>query len=280
MTWSSRRLAGFGSAWPAIAVLVLLAIAALVPPVRPFLLMALLVAYGLARWRTDRTGRIATVLAAALPASAILAWGAFPQPIAATGDCTDLLAPPAVWRLIEAGIGVVLVAVLVVDRRSGWAELGLRIGSRRNLAFALVAFALAVPLTIYVGGLLGQPGIGGSFFGAYQLDLGQPLALAPAAVFAISNALAEELAYRGALRVWLAPSLGFVGANLGQAIVFGLAHSGQDFVGPFVPTAVAMVAAGFVAGVIARRTSSIAIVLAVHVAADIPLFLYWACRVG
>jgi hypothetical protein len=35
-----------------------------------------------------------------------------------------------------------------------------------------------------------------------------------------------------------------------------------------------------VAGVIARRSNSLAIVLAVHAAADIPIFLYWACRVA
>ena len=99
-------------------------------------------------------------------------------------------------------------------------------------------------------------------------------------MFAISNALAEELAYRGAMRTWLAPSLGFIGANLGQAIVFGLAHSGQDFVGPVAPTAVAMLAAGFVAGVIARRSNSLLFVFAAHAAFDVPLFFYWACRIG
>jgi len=82
------------------------------------------------------------------------------------------------------------------------------------------------------------------------------------------------------MRVWLGPTLGIVGANLAQALVFGLAHSGQDFVGPVLPTAIAMVAAGFVAGAITRRSSSLAIVLAVHAAADIPIFLYWACRVA
>jgi membrane protease YdiL (CAAX protease family) len=49
-------------------------------------------------------------------------------------------------------------------------------------------------------------------------------------VFAASNSLAEELAYRGAMRTWLAPGLGIVGANLAQAIVFGLSHTGDDFV--------------------------------------------------
>src|SRR5436190_1751469 len=83
-----------------------------------------------------------------------------------------------------------------------------------------------------------------------------PLPL-PALLFAASNAVAEELAYRGALMRWLAPSLGIVGANLVQAIVFGLAHTGAAFVGPVLPTASAMVLAGFIAGVVVRRTGSL-----------------------
>jgi membrane protease YdiL (CAAX protease family) len=258
-----------------------LAAAALVPPGRPIVLMVLLLAYGLAR-RRDRTSPAATAIAAVLPAAAILAWGAFPQPAAAPGgaDCTEPLSPPAVWRFLEAIVGLVTVAALVIDRRASWATLGLRLGSRRNAGLALVALVAIAPLALLGGGVLGEPGVAGSFFGTYQLDLSQPAALLPAAVFAVSNALAEELAYRGAMRTWLMPSLGVVGANLAQAIVFGLAHSGQDFVGPIVPTAVAMMAAGFIAGVIVRRTKSLAFVLGVHVAADIPLFFYWACRVA
>ena len=42
----------------------------------------------------------------------------------------------------------------------------------------------------------------------------------------------------------------------------------------------AMVAVAFVAGVIARRAGSLTIPLAIHAAADIPIYLYWACRVG
>jgi membrane protease YdiL (CAAX protease family) len=267
--------------WLSVGLIALVGAGALVRPARPFVLMGLIVAYGVARWR-DRTGPAATAIAAMLPAAAILAWGAFPQPLAdASGaDCTDPVSPPAVWRLLEAIVGLVTVTVIVVDRRASWAELGLRLGSQRNLLLALLALVVLTPVALLGGGLVGEQGVAGSFFGTFRLDLSQPAALLPAGLFAISNALAEELAYRGAMRTWLGPSLGIVGANLGQAIVFGLAHSGQDFVGPVLPTAIAMVAAGFVAGVIARRSSSLAFVLAVHAAADIPLFFYWACRVA
>ena len=78
--------------------------------------------------------------------------------------------------------------------------------------------------------------------------MSQPLAFLPALLFAASNSLAEELAYRGAMRTWLAPSLGVTGANLAQAVVFGLAHTGEDFVGieAVIPTMLAMIVVGFV----------------------------------
>ena len=97
-----------------------------------------------------------------------------------------------------------------------------------------------------------------------------------------SNSLAEELAFRGAMRTWLAPGLGIIGANLAQAVVFGLSHTGDDFVGlsAVIPTMLAMILVGYVGGVIARRTRSLTLPLALHAAADIPLYFYWACRVA
>ena len=41
-----------------------------------------------------------------------------------------------------------------------------------------------------------------------------------------------------------------------------------------------MVAAGFIAGVIARRSNSLLFAIAAHAAFDVPLFFYWACRIG
>lgn len=276
--WSGRGVAFRAVPWLSLLLVALLAAAALYRPLRPALLMVLVAAYGFARWRRISS----TAIAAALPVAAILAWGALPQPVADPGaaQCADLLAPPAVWRFIEAAVGLVAVGLLVLDRRASIRELGLRLGSRRNVLLSALAVLVASPVALAAGGLLGANGIGGSFFGTYRLDFSQPAALLPAGVFAISNALAEELAYRGSMRTWLAPSLGFVGANLGQALVFGLAHSGQDFVGPVAPTAVAMLAAGFVAGVIARRSNSLLFVIAAHAAFDVPLFFYWACRVA
>lgn len=266
---------------PTIALVAAVGLGAVVRPAAPFVLLALLFAYPLARWR----GVPSISLAAVLPAAAILAWRSLGQPAAAPGglDCANLLSAPAVWRLLEAFVGLMVLLALVIDRRASLAEIGFRRGSRRVRALAIAGLLVLGPIAIYAGALVGQGSIGGmTFFGAYELDFGQPLALLPALVFAGSNALAEELAYRGAMRAWLMPSLGVTGANLAQAIVFGLAHTGDDFTGlaAVIPTMLAMVAVGFVGGVIARRTGSLTLLLAIHAAADIPIYFYWACRVG
>jgi len=257
-----------------------LGIAAFVHPLRPPLALGLAVAFVAAR----RSGRPTNVLAAVLPVAAILSWGTFAQPLAdPTGaQCADPFAPPAVWRFVEALVGLIVLALVLRGRGATAADIGLRLGSRRVAILAAVGLFVVAPLALLGGSLLGSSLLGESFFGTFALDLSQPAALAPAMLFAASNALAEELAYRGAMRTWLTPALGIVGANLAQAIVFGLAHSGDDFVGvaAVLPTMAAMVAVGFVGGIIARRTGSLTLVLALHAAADIPIYFYWACRVS
>ena len=270
----------FGSRLPSLLLVALLGLAAVVREAAPLVFLALLFAYLVTR----RFGNRSIALAAVLPAAAILVWRAIPQPAAdPTGvDCANLLAPPAVWRFLEAAVGLVVLGALIWDRRASLGELGFRRGSRTVRTIAIVGLLLVGPIAIYAATRLGESELGGTFFGAYSPDLSQPLALLPALVFAASNALAEELAYRGAMRTWLAPSLGVLGANLAQALIFGLSHTGRDFVGfeGMVPVMVAMVVVAFVAGVIARRTGSLTIPLAIHAAADIPIYLYWACQAG
>jgi membrane protease YdiL (CAAX protease family) len=275
--WSSVPIA---SRLPALALVALVGIAAVVRETAPFVFVGILFIYLFTR----RFGTRSTALAAVLPAAAILVWRALPQPLAAAGaaDCANLLAAPAVWRFAEGFIGVAAIALLVLDRRASLAELGFRRGSPRVQLLALVALVVVTPIALYAGTQLGNAGVGSQLFGSYSLDFGQPLAFVPAIVFAGSNALAEELAYRGAMRTWLVPSLGIVGANLAQAVVFGLAHTGADFVGAqgAIPVMLAMIVVGFVGGVVARRTNSLTLLIAIHLAADIPIYFYWACRIG
>ena len=144
----------------------------------------------------DRSAGLAAGLAAVLPAAAILVWRSVPLPIAdPTGaDCTNLLAPPAVWRFFEGAIGLVVVLGLVLDRRATLGEVGLRRGSRGVRAVAFASFLVILPLAMSFASLVGGSAFGGMFFGSYILDTSQPAALLPALVFAGSNSLAEELA--------------------------------------------------------------------------------------
>jgi membrane protease YdiL (CAAX protease family) len=282
--WSSGGLEGWSGAplasrLPAITLVAAVGAGALVRPVAPIVFVAILVLYLFLRQGGERPA----ALAAMLPAAAILAWRALPQPIADPGgaDCANLFAPPAIWRFLEGAIGLVAVVALAIDRGVHHGELGLWRGSRTVQVVSIASLLVITPIALSLSSAVGGP-FGDVFFGAYTIDLSRPAAFLPAIVFAASNSLAEELAYRGAMRTWLAPGLGVVGANLAQAVLFGLSHTGADFVTmqAAVPTAAAMVLVGFVGGVIARRTRSLTLPLAVHAAADIPLYFYWACRLA
>jgi membrane protease YdiL (CAAX protease family) len=275
--WSGAPLA---SRLPVILLVALVGLGAVVRPAAPVILVGVLFLCLVTR----RFERRSLALAAVLPAAAILVWRAIPEPLADPlgADCANLLAPPAVWRFLEGAVGLATVVALVADRGASLADIGFRRGSRRVIAVAILGLLLIGPIALYVTAVLGDTALGGSFFGNYALDLSQPLAILPAVLFAASNALAEELAYRGAMRTWLTPSLGVVGANLAQAVVFGLAHTGDDFVGPesAIPTMAAMVVVGVIGGIVARRTGALSLPLAIHLAADIPIYFYWACRAG
>jgi membrane protease YdiL (CAAX protease family) len=275
--WSRAPIA---ARLPSILLVAAVGLGAVVREAAPFVFIGVLFLYLVVR----RVGTRSTALAAVLPAAAILVWRSLPQPVAdAAGlDCANVLAPPAIWRLLEAAVGLVAIGALVYDRRASFGELGFRRGSRRVRIVAGVALLVVTPVALYAGTTLGDSRLGSQFFGSYALDLSQPLALVPALLFAASNALAEELAYRGAMRTWLAPTLGIAGANLAQAVVFGLAHTGRDFVSleGALPTLAAMIVVGFVGGIVARRTGSLTLLLAIHAAADIPIYFYWACRIG
>ena len=65
---------------------------------------------------------------------------------------------------------------------------------------------------------------------------------------------------------------------VGQAAVFGLAHTGPDFTGPELPVVLFIASAGLVAGLIVRRSGSLWFVIAAHIAFDVPLYYAAACR--
>ena len=162
-----------------------------------------------------------------------------------------------------AGLAFILRATL--------ASLSLRWPARRWVRWAVVGFLVSGPVALLVGPYLARP-----FFG----DVGYELvaaALVPALVFAVANGVMEEVIYRGALLGWSAKVMGLGPAVVGQAIVFGVAHSGADVIGLQLPLMLALGVGGLLAGVIAVRTRSLLIPMAVHIGLDIPIYFAFAC---
>jgi membrane protease YdiL (CAAX protease family) len=245
--------------------------AALVPELRVGVLAVLAVGLFLA-------GRDATLLwpiAAGIPVVINLAWGTVSPPSASGIEwCADPLSPPAIRRAVEATSVFVAVGLLGRHLRSPREVLGLAPPSRTLLAWSIAAGIVVAAVSLALGTVAAGP-----FFGSIQLDLGDAGALLPALVLAISNGAMEEVAYRGAMLGWLTPSLGLRGALLAQAIVFGAAHGGEDFVTSPLPVMAAVAAGGVIAGLIVQRNRSLTFPIAIHAAFDVPLYYVAACRI-
>lgn len=250
----------------------LLILAAALPLSRPIVLAILVAGFALAM-RRNRPTRWAW--AAPIPVAVNLCWGLLAAPLADPmgGDCTDLVSPPAVWRAVEAGLALASLAVLAYLLRARRSDLGLRWPSRAVVQMAAAGSLILGPIGLLLGALLARP-----FFGTFELDLSQPGFLLPALVFALANGVMEELSYRGALLGWSSRVTGTRLAVVGQAIVFGLAHGGADVGGSPIFLMFALGVGGLLAGVIALRTRSLLVPLAWHVALDLPLYVYLACR--
>ena len=254
--------------------LVLLALAAAVRAAAPLTLVGLTVGF-LAIRALGRPVH-AAAWAGAIPVAVSLSWSLVQLPPGATdgSTCSSPTAPFAVWRAIEAVLTLATVALLVPVVGGGGGALGLRRPSRRVGAVAILVFLVAGPTGLVLGPWLAEP-----FFGPIGIALDDPSAVVPASVFAISNGVMEEVAYRGSLQAWTARSTGVPIAIVGQAVVFGLAHAAGPDVGG-VPALLwaAMTGGGLVAGLLVWRTGSLAIPLAAHVGFDLPLYYGNACR--
>ena len=143
---------------------------------------------------------------------------------------------------------------------------------RPVVRWSIVGFLVAGPVALVVGPILARP-----FFGEIHYDVAVIGAVVPALLFAIANGSMEELVYRGALLGWSARVMGVAPAVVGQAVVFGLAHSGSDVVGNGVPLMVALGVGGLIAGVVAVRTRSLLLPMAIHIGLDIPIYYAFAC---
>jgi membrane protease YdiL (CAAX protease family) len=209
--------------------------------------------------------------AGAVPVALSLVWGSLAAPAVTPGACTDPASPVATWRAVEAVVVLVAVAALAIVLKATAASLLLRRPARDVIRWAILGFLVAGPVALLVGPYLARP-----FFG----DVGYPLvaaAIVPALVFAVANGVMEEIGYRGALMGWSSRVMGSGPALVGQAVVFGLAHSGSDVIGLQVPLMLAMGAGGLLAGVVAIRTRSLLLPIAIHVGLDIPIYYALAC---
>jgi len=251
----------------------LLIAAAAVPVARPIVLAVLVAGFVIAL-RRQAPARWAW--AAPIPVAVSLCWGLFPAPLAdpTGGDCTDLDSPPAVWRAGEAILTLASLAALAYVLRARRSDLALRWPSRSVVRLAAAGAVVLGPIGLLLGAMLARP-----FFGTFELDLSRPGLFLPAFVFAIANGTMEELSYRGALLGWTSRVTGTSLAVIGQAVVFGLAHGGADVGGSPIVLMLALGTGGFVAGVIALQTRSLLVPMAWHVALDLPLYVYLACRV-
>ena len=206
----------------------LLTLAAAVPGVRPVVLVVLVVGAAIA---ITRAAPVRWTWAAAVPVALSLLWGSLPAPPAALdgSDCANPASPVATWRALEAVVVLAALGALAFILRASRGSLSLRWPARRWVPWAVAGFLVSGPIALLAGPYVARP-----FFGdvGYELVLG---ALVPALVFAAANGIMEELIYRGALLGWSAKVMGLGPAIVGQAVVFGVAHSGSDVIGFQLP---------------------------------------------
>jgi membrane protease YdiL (CAAX protease family) len=256
-----------------LAVLASLVIAALVPPARSVVVIVL----ALGAVGAPRGSALAWATSAGLPVAIVLVWGAVVGDALESNesDCGNILSPLVLHRVMEALMVGITIALLA--RRLGVTvrSLGLPRPTSRELLLGSLAIVVIPVASLRLGEALAAP-----FFGPIHLDLSQPGAIVPAMMLAVANGTMEELAYRGALMSWLSRASGPRLALVGQAVVFGAAHTGSDYVASAIPVVLVIVAGGLVAGFIVRRTGSLLLPIVVHICFDVPLYYALACRLN
>jgi membrane protease YdiL (CAAX protease family) len=250
--------------------IVLLSLGAAVPQARFAVLFVIAAGTAIA---VSRNAPVRWTWAGAVPVAVSLFWGTFATPVSGPDlvDCEDPASPVAVWRALEAVVVLLSLLAVALVLRAVPTTLYVRLPSRRWWPWAIFGFLVTGPIALILGPYLARP-----FFGdvSYTILIG---ALVPALVFAVSNGVMEEVIYRGALMGWSGRVMGTGPALVGQAVVFGLAHSGADVVGFQVPLMLAMGLGGLLAGLITLRTRSLLIPIAIHIGLDIPIYFAFAC---
>ena len=267
----TRRFDPIGGTVAALAVLGGLVLAAFVPVMRPVIIVVL--AAGMVV--SPRGASLRWAAAAGLPAALILAWGSVAggQARADLVDCANPLSPPAVARVLEALLVIAVIVLLARWLGVTFMSLGLQRPTRAEVGLGVLAILVVPAGSLLLGTTLAEP-----FFGVIRLHLSDPVAVVPALALAIANGTMEELAYRGALLSWLGRASTPLLALVGQAVVFGAAHGGSDYVGEAWPVLLAVASGGLLAGLVVRRTGSLWLPIVVHIGFDVPLYYAAVCR--
>ena len=265
-----KRQRGYSAVAIGVGLVSVLGLAALVPGLR--LPVVLVLGFGVVLAPAGSALRWA--MAAGLPVALIMAWATFvaDRLVVHPLSCADPFSAEAWLRAVAAILVFGLILWLARSLHTSLPEIGWRRPSKPELWLGLAAVLLIPIPSLYLGAWLAEP-----FFGEMQLDLSQPLAIVPALVLAVANGTMEELAYRGALMHWLSRAAGPAVGLVGQAVIFGLAHTGSDFTGPMLPVVLTIIAGGLIAGLIVRMTRSLWLPIVVHICFDIPLYYAAAC---
>jgi len=270
-----RRLAAFPPDWRdfgrSLVPFALLALAASFPLLRLPVLVALVAGTGVA---IARGAPVRWAWAAALPVAVSLAWYVWAAPVSAPdgSDCANPWSPVATWRALQAIVVLATLTFLTFTLRAPRSSLLLRWPARPVVRWSIVGFLVSGPVALVLGPIVARP-----FFGVVEYDVAVIGALIPALVFAVANGIMEELIYRGALLGWSSKVMGVGPALVGQAVVFGLAHSGSDVLGNDILLSLGLFLAGVIAGLVAIRTRSLLLPIAVHIGLDIPIYYAFAC---
>jgi len=213
--------------------------------------------------------------AAPIPIAVWLTWRTISAPLADPGglQCADALSPPAAWRLAQALLALGTLGVLMGVLGTKPAAIWWRRPAVPVARLSVLGFFVAAPLGLLLSAAIARP-----YFGTFDLNISDPLALVPGLVFSLSNAIGEEVIYRGAFMAFAGRVIGLRGALVLQAVVFGVAHAGAHFMGSPMPVVLAVGFGGYVAGLLTLKTRSLMMPIAVHAAIDLPVYVFFACR--
>ena len=197
--------------------------------------------------------------------------------------CLDYYLPTSKWLLeafrinIDTPMGIaldkfdssmiIIVTILLLTRLSGGnlASLYLKKGDlKHGLTIGIIAFVISVLGSVYVANL----------FGAQNLTLERIYPWLPwILLFICSNALNEELLFRGLLLGKVQPTLGRFSSNLVLAIPFVLHHTGVTYTNDALLFLAYLLPLSLAWGYITQKTDSLLGAFLFHAGTDIPVIL-------